>query len=96
VHELVKQSTYTGAADARERCIAKCTHIFELGLEHRDHVFFHNYAFVVEVFDYVVMIGTVDANNDGLDGRVAFDKNACYRSVRWVRRRIIACGKANL
>lgn len=75
--------------------IGKCTHIFEFSLEHRDHVFFDDYAFVVEIFDYVVMIGTVDANNDGFDGRIAFDENACYRGVRWTRIRTMANSKAN-
>jgi hypothetical protein len=65
----------------------KCTHVLELGLEHRDHVFFDDYAFVVEIFDYVVMVGTIDADNDGFDGGIAFDKNAsdCARHLGCAR-----------
>ena len=62
---------------AREWFVAEFTHVFELRFEHGDHVLFDNYALVVEVFDNVVMIGAIDAHDDGLDGRIAFDENAC-------------------
>lgn len=74
---LVQQGIYAGAMYAREWFIMKYTHVFEFRFEHGDHVLFDNYALVVEVFDNVVMIGAIDAHDDGLDGRIAFDENTC-------------------
>lgn len=76
---LVQQAryTYAGAVYAREWFVVEFTHVFELSFEHGDHVLFDNYALLVEVFDNVVMIGAIDAHDDGLDGRIAFDENTC-------------------
>lgn len=79
MHVSVKPSMYDSAAYSRRRCSVGYTHVFELGFEHRDHILFDDYALVVEVFDDVVMIGTIDADDDRLDGRIAFNKDACRR-----------------
>lgn len=51
--------------------------LFELPFEKCYHVFLDDDALLVEVLDYKVMILAVDADDDGLDGRVAFDQDSC-------------------
>lgn len=53
------------------------SHLVELLLELRDHGLLDDAPLLVQVLDYVLVVLAVDGHDDGLDGGVRLDQDAC-------------------
>ena len=54
------------------------THFLQPALQPLQLALFNDKSLVIEIFDDVVVLLLVDLENDGFNGRVAFDQNACF------------------
>ena len=52
------------------------TYVLEFLLEQVNHVFLNHDTFLVQIFDDEVVVDAIDVDDDGLDGRIAFDQDA--------------------
>lgn len=60
-------------------------HLVELLLELRDHGLLDDAPLLVQVLDYVLVVLAVDGYDDGLDGGVRLDQDACMGGVAALR-----------
>jgi hypothetical protein len=66
----------TDEANGRKRDGEVSTYVLELLFEEVNHIFLNDDTLLVQVFDDEVVIDAVDVDDDGFDGRIAFDQDA--------------------
>lgn len=69
-------SKKTDENKASEKDTGVSTYVLEFLLEQVNHVFLHHDTFLVQILDDEVVINAIDVDDDGLDGRIAFDQDA--------------------
>jgi hypothetical protein len=61
---------------ASKEDIGVSTYILEFLFEQMNHIFLDHDTFLVQVFDDEVVVDAINVDDDGLDGRIAFDQDA--------------------
>lgn len=56
--------------------IGVSAYVLEFLLEQVNHVFLNHDTFLVQIFDDEIVVDAIDVDDDGLDGRIAFDQDA--------------------
>lgn len=66
----------TNGIKARKKTPGVSTYVLEFLFEQVNHVFLHHDTLLVQILDDEVVIDAIDVDDDGFDGRIAFDQDA--------------------